>query len=160
MKEINQTQGIEAATLSKKSWVAYIKVCVLSLIALPLVVSIAGNFAVIYGVIAAIVGLAFITYNFLIIKSYHLFIDETGVWVSQGILPWAKGTHGVKWRDLENATYFPNFGSWLFKCHTLRIGHRFTKSSEIVLSNMAQADHAVSAINVQHQNMVRLGLLS
>jgi hypothetical protein len=61
---------------------------------------------------------------------------------------------GVKWRDVEDAVYFPNFLSWLLKSYTVRIGHRFTKSSEIVLPHIAYGHKAVMHINEFHQNVL------
>ena len=73
----------------------------------------------------------------------------------KGILPWAKGTSGVKWRDLDEAVFFPGFFGWVFKSYQLRIGHRFTKSSEIVLGHIRGGDTAVQEINQLHIEMVR-----
>jgi hypothetical protein len=73
------------------------------------------------------------------------------VWVFRGILPWSKGVSGVKWRDLEDAVFFPNFLSWLLRSYTIRVGHRFTKTSEIVLPNIARGHEAVAHINERHR---------
>lgn len=86
--------------------------------------------------------------------------NVTGVWVYSGILPWNKGVAGVKWRDLDEAVYFQSMGSWLFKSYSVRIGHRFTKSSEILLSHWARGHEAAMAINGQHQDLVRANALT
>jgi len=59
---------------------------------------------------------------------------------------------------MEDAVYFMGFASWLFKSHTIRIGHRFTKSSEIISHNLANASDAVEHINSLHQQMIESGL--
>jgi hypothetical protein len=63
----------------------------------------------------------------------------------------------VKWRDIENAVFYPSMGSWLFRSYKLRITHRFTRSSEIVLTNMRRGNDAVQTINEMHQNLIRDG---
>lgn len=93
-------------------------------------------------------------------KSFHLYFDDVGVWVYSGVLPWNKGVAGVKWRDLDEAVYFQSMGSWLFKSYSIRIGLRFTKSSEILLSHWARGNEVVMEINGQHQALVRASALN
>ena len=38
------------------------------------------------------------------------------------------------WRDMDEATFEQGFWSWLTRSYTVRIGHRFTKGSEIRLT--------------------------
>lgn len=90
-------------------------------------------------------------FNVLMIRSVLLYTDEHGVWVYSGILPWAKGVAGVKWRDLEDAVYFTGFSSWALRSYKIRVGHRFTKTSEIVLTHIARGNVAVEQINAQHR---------
>jgi hypothetical protein len=78
------------------------------------------------------------------LRSIQLYTDLDGVWVYRGIFPWDKGFSGVKWRDLEDAVFYPNFLSWALKSYTVRVGHRFTKSSEIVLRNIANGNDAAT----------------
>ena len=111
------------------------------------------------GFIVSLLSLAYIVYQVLLIKSYHLYFNDAGVWVFSGVLPWNKGVAGVKWRDLDEAVYFQSMGSWLFKSYSIRIGHRFTKSSEVLLTHWARGHEAVMTINEQHQELVRAGAL-
>ena len=60
----------------------------------------------------------------------------------------------VKWRDLEDAVYFTGFLSWALRSYTIRIGHRFTKTSEIVLPNIARGNLAVEHINQLHREVL------
>lgn len=101
--------------------------------------------------LAMILPIALLIYQILDIRSVRLFLDDQGVWVFSGILPWSKGTRGVKWRDLDEAVYFTGFFSWLFKAYTIRVGHRFTKDSEFTIKHVKQGDQAVMRINALHQ---------
>jgi hypothetical protein len=47
------------------------------------------------------------------IHSVRLYTEADGVWVHSGILPWAKGMYGVKWRDFEDTSYFQGLVSWV-----------------------------------------------
>jgi hypothetical protein len=140
-------------SLARKSWVAYIPYVLLGLVAAMIAIN--GGTGLLIGLLL----LAIAVYGFLETRSYHLYYDGVGIWVFNGILPWKKATRGVKWRDLDEANYYTNLLSWLFKSYSIRIGHRFTKSAEILLSNMTLGDKAVIAINEQHQNLIREGNL-
>lgn len=150
----------EITSLGGKSWTAYVRVVVVGIVLLFIVTPLAWSASTVAGVVVLGASLAFVIYQFLLLKSFHLYFDDVGVWVYSGILPWNKGVAGVKWRDLDEAVYFQSMGSWLFKSYSIRIGHRFTKSSEILLSHWGRGHEAVMAINGQHQELVRAGALS
>lgn len=149
----------EIASLGGKSWTAYVRVVFISIVLLFVVTPMAWSASVTFGVIALTTSLAFLVYQFLFLKSFHLYFDDAGVWVYSGVLPWNKGVSGVKWRDLDEATYFQSVGSWLFKSYSIRIGHRFTKSNEILLSHWARGHEAVMTINGTHQELVKANAL-
>ncbi|MDU8616903.1 hypothetical protein RYA95_28390 [Pseudomonas syringae pv. actinidiae] len=65
------------------------------------------------------------------------------------------GVRGVKWRDIEDAMYYTGFFSWMFRSYTVRIGHRFTKTSEIFVYHLAQGHTAVEHINRMHQTILQ-----
>jgi hypothetical protein len=136
-----------------KSWTAYIGIVVVFLImsgigyALTNVNDWLGGIFILFSFCLFIV-------RVLTIRSVVLYTDDEGVWVYNGIFPWSKGIYGVKWRDVEDAVYSANFLSWLLKSYTVRIGHRFTKSSEIVLSHIARGHEAVMHINDFHHNVL------
>ncbi len=153
-----QVMPADMASLGGKSWTAYVRV-VLVAFGLLLVSVMAWGISVGAGVVVSLLVLAFVVYQVLLIKSYHLYFDDAGVWVFSGVLPWNKGVAGVKWRDLDEAVYFQSMGSWLFKSYSIRIGHRFTKSSEVLLTHWARGHEAVMTINQQHQELVRAGAL-
>jgi hypothetical protein len=144
-----------ATLLCCKSWTAYVGIALLALIlffgALPL--------AFMWNQIAAgcVLALAalIVGYRILLMRSYRLYYDDIGVWLYSGILPWKKGIVGVKWRDMDEATFVQTFWSWLFKSYAIRVGHRFTKSSELFMSSMARGKDAVVTLNAQHQHLIR-----
>ena len=125
----------QSLILGSKSWTAYIKIGFLAFFLLLIVTPVIWSSSKSVGVIVLLLSIALIVYKCLEIKSYQLYFNDTGVWVFSGILPWNKGVRGVKWRDLEDAVFVQSMGSWLFKSYTVRLGHRFTKSNEIVLTH-------------------------
>lgn len=144
-----------AILLCGKSWVAYISTFTLALLLFVGLLPLAFLWnewaaAAVLALSALIVG-----YRGLLIRSYRLYYDDVGVWLYSGILPWRKGVVGVKWRDMDEATFVTGFWSWIFKSYSIRIGHRFTKSSEIFLSNMARGKDAVIALNARQQEVIR-----
>ena len=150
----------EISSLGGKAWTAYVRVVLVGLALFLIVTPIAWSISHIAGIVVLLASLALVIYQVLVLKSFHLYFDDVGVWVYSGVLPWNKGVAGVKWRDLDEAVYFQSMGSWLFKSYSIRIGHRFTKSSEIFLSHWARGNEAVMEINGQHQALVRAGALS
>ena len=153
---VQQEFAVETQTLAKKSWTAYIKVAVITLVGMSIASAIFHHSAGV-GVLLFLLMVFFGVYRAMEIKSVTLYYDDSGVWFHYGILPWNKGTQGVKWRDIENAVFYPSMGSWLFKSYKLRIAHRFTRSSEILLTNMRRGNEAVQSINNMHQNLIRDG---
>ena len=143
MDGMNQKHITSVQIISKKSWVAYIVPTIITIVAVAILTSI----QLYLGLIPLLFGLYFI----FVIRSYQLYMDDSGVWIFSGILPWNKGVHGVKWRDLDEAVYFTGFLSWALKSYKLRLSHRFTKASEIILTNMQKGDQAVQQINEKHK---------
>ena len=140
------------------SWLAYV---VPTLIMLVLVG--AGGFAIYHNLYVgmAIIGVTLVVYvyHFMMKRSVRLYADEMGVWLFRGILPWAKGVSGVKWRDLDEAIFYQTFFGWVFKSYSLRIGHRFTRGSEILASGIFRGDKAVREINQYHMELIRRGMV-
>ena len=96
-----------------------------------------------------------LVYRILLLRSTVLFMSDEGVWVYSGILPWNKGASGVRWRDVDDASYVPGFLGWALKAYTIRIGHRFTRGSEIVLRAVKDGNRAVEQINAEHSSYLR-----
>ncbi|MET0379723.1 MAG: hypothetical protein ABW049_12095 [Spongiibacteraceae bacterium] len=142
----------------RMSWIAYLGpiVGLLLMIAVGVALLVYDQFAATgvllwIGIAVIVVALTIFIYRVLMIHSVVLYTDDHGVWVYSGILPWSKGVAGVKWRDLEDAIYVTGFFSWLLKSYKVRVGHRFTKTSEIVLDNIAHGNEAVEHINGLHR---------
>lgn len=150
----------EFTSLGGKSWTAYARVLMTGAALLLIVTPVVWVISTVAGLVMLSGSLAFIAYQFLLMRSYHLFYDEDGVWVSSGILPWNRGTSGVKWRDLDEAVFFQSLGSWLFKSYSIHLKHRYTKANEIVLSHWSNGDQVVMAINDEHANLVRSSSLN
>ena len=158
MEEDNATRsGPNAHVVGVKSWVAYLGLILLAAILfgalLPLSFLVSPILAAVVMTLSAIL----VVYRFLVIRSVQLYHDDVGVWMYSGILPWKKGIAGVKWRDMDEATFEQGFWSWISGSYTIRIGHRFTKASEIRLTNIARGKDAVTRVNAEHQNMIREG---
>ncbi|MDR3346248.1 MAG: hypothetical protein LBS73_03640 [Campylobacteraceae bacterium] len=100
------------------------------------------------------VGLIFFTINILTLRSIVLYTNEDGVWVYRGIFPWSRGASGVKWRDLDSASYITKFSSWLLQTYTIKVEHRFTKDNEIVLNSVYKGQNAAMHINELHKEFV------
>lgn len=144
--------------LKGKSWIAYIPVILIGsiLLAASVVIFIASW---ILGLIGLIVTVSFTAYHYLYIRSYKLYLDGTGVWYYSGVLPWQKATRGVKWRDLDEAVFFPSFWGWLTKSYSIQLNHRYTKSSEIHLKNMHHGVDSVHQIMLRHHELISNGNL-
>jgi hypothetical protein len=129
-----------------KAWTAYLRPSVLSAIAVALGWALS---AWSWRVGAAVITLALVRYVYrvLMIRSVILFTNADGVWVHEGIFPWSRGYHGVKWRDVDEASTFLGFFSWAFKAYTVKLTHRYTRASELYLTHIRHGDQAVAAIN-------------
>jgi hypothetical protein len=156
MDQDNQVSApAEASVLATKSWTAYVGIGIIGFVLLLGFTPAAFTASIGFGLLVLVISSAFVAYKVLMIKSYQLYMDDSGVWCFSGIFPWSKGVRGVKWRDLDEAVYFQGMSSWLFKSYSIRIGHRFTKSSEIILTHMARGHEASMQINGQHQELAR-----
>ncbi len=146
-----------AITLCGKSWTAYVGIALRLLLLLGL-----GATAVYWqptyweiATLILLVGLLFIGYQVMLLRSYRLYYDDAGVWIYSGVLPWKRGIAGVKWRDLDEAIFVNSFWSWISGAYTLQLRHRFSKAIEISETNMARGKQAVIAINQQHRQQIR-----
>ena len=129
--------------LSKKSWTAYVMPVIFSTVMLV--------FLAPMNILFSLFPFLYLVYEILMIKSYELYSDDDGVWLYRGIFPWNKGISGVKWRDIDEAAFAPNFMSWALKSYTIKVSHRFTKDRELLLRHMELGDNAVIAINDKHK---------
>ena len=147
-----------AQVIGRKSWLAYAGVALLAAILLGGLLPAAFLWNDTAALCVLVASGLILFYRIAMLRSVLLYIDDAGVWVHAGVLPWKKGVTGVKWRDVDEATYAQGFWSWLTRSYMVRIGHRFTKSNEIVLTHIGGGKQAVATINARHQAMVRAGL--
>lgn len=164
MEEDNAgSSGPHAKVVGVKSWVAYLGVVALAVllfgVVLPLTFTYGGAFADIAAGAVMVVSTLVVGYRFMMLRSVQLCHDDVGVWVYSGLLPWKKGVAGVKWRDMDEATFEQGFWSWLTRSYTIRIGHRFTKDSEIRLTQIGGGKDAVATLNERHQSLIREGVV-
>lgn len=147
----------QARVIGVKSWLAYAGVAALAVLLFFVALPAAFHWNEMAAAAVLVASALIVAYRFLEVRSVQLYYDDVGVWVVSGVLPWAKGVAGVKWRDMDDATYVNGFVSWATRSYTVRIGHRFTKESEIVLHHIAHGRKAVETVNTIHQQMIRSG---
>lgn len=158
MDEDNATRTSPSAhVVGVKSWITYLGTLVLALILFGALLPAAFLWNEIAAAVVLAVSAIIVGYRVLMLRSVQLYYDDIGVWVHSGVLPWKKGVAGVKWRDMDEATFEQGFWSWITRSYTVRIGHRFTKESEIVLTNIAAGKNAVATLNARQQEMIRAG---
>jgi hypothetical protein len=160
MEEDNAASAApQAHVIGVKSWLAYVGVALLAALLFLVVLPAAFMWNEITAGVVLAVSALLVAYRFLLVRSVQLYYDDVGVWVYSGVLPWKKGVAGVKWRDMDEATFVNGFWSWATRSYTVRIRHRFTKDSEIVLTNIARGKDAVTTVNARHQALIRANLL-
>jgi hypothetical protein len=124
--------------IAKKSWVAYIGVGLIALLLFFIAVPVAWSIHWIAGLIVLVVSALFVGYRVLLLRSYELYFDDVGIWVSSGVFPWEQGVYGVKWRDVDSAFWTPTFWSWLFKSYSIEVKRRLETYSGIYLEHMRE----------------------
>jgi hypothetical protein len=159
MEEQNALAPLQAQVIGVKSWLAYAGVAALAVILFGVLLPLAFVWHEMAALAVLILSALLVGYQFLLVRSVQLYMDDLGVWVHAGVLPWKKGISGVKWRDMDEATFVNGFTSWATRSYTVRIGHRFTKDSEIVLTNIARGKDAVASVNARHQALIRSGFV-
>lgn len=152
--------GGHTTPMCGKAWTAYIGSMLLALMLFGFAVPLALQWSPLAAGGVVLASVLLVGYRILLIHSVRLYYDDVGVWLYAGILPWNKGVQGVKWRDMDEATFAQSFWSWLFKSYAIRIGHRYTKTSEIRLTHMARGKAVVTALNAHHQELIRSDSLS
>lgn len=137
----------------KLSWVAYVRPLIVFLILCGLSVLLAAvnEWLCVVGVV---VSFLLFVYQVLLLRTVSIYTNANGVWMFRGLFPWSKGITGVKWRDLEEASFFMGFVSWACNSYSIRVGHRFTKTSEMFIANVRDGKDAVEHINSTHMQMI------
>jgi len=159
-QDVSTAVNSNAITLCRKSMAAYLGVIIRVVTITALLIGALYWKSTFWKPVVIIWALAMllIVYRWLLIHSSRLYYDDIGVWLYSGILPWKRGVAGVKWRDLDEAVFTNSFASWLTQSYTIVIRHRFTKESEILVTQMANGKQAVMTINQQLQERIRKGI--
>ena len=147
----------QARVIGVKSWTAYVGVLVLAALLFFVALPLAFRWDELAAAAVMVGSSLVVGYRWLVVRSVMLYYDDVGVWVVSGVLPWNKGVHGVKWRDMDNAAYAGGFLAWMTRSYTVHIGHRFTRGSSIVLHQIARGREAVDTVNAIHPQMIRSG---
>lgn len=101
-----------------------------------------------------------LVYRLAYLSTIKVILNDDGIWKQFGLLPWSSGAVGVKWRDLDQAEIYFGFLPWLTNAHTVRVGHRFTKSSELLVPHVADARGLIAEINGEHDRLAKTGALT
>ena len=147
----------QASVIGVKSWTAYAGVLALAALLFFVALPLAFRWDELAAAAVMVGSSLVVGYRWLVVRSVMLYYDDVGVWVVSGVLPWNKGVHGVKWRDMDNAAYAGGFLAWMTRSYTVHIGHRFTRGSSIVLHQIARGRDAVDTLTAIHQQMIRSG---
>ena len=138
------------------SWLAYVHPFIV-LVCFGVVGGLMVSLVPLAGTVMLLAALALFAYQVLYIHSFKLFTQEDGVWVYSGVFPWNKGVYGVKWRDLNEATFRQGFIGWLFKSYKVTLTNRYTANNEIILPHIKNGHEAAAHINDLHIGRVRAG---
>lgn len=144
----------ERTFLAGKSWVAYVKPTLWAIFWIVLVPIWSWRHLPGPAVISAILGLSAYIYRILWLESYRLYMDEYGVTLEWGILPWAQMYRRVQWRDIESCGCPPGFLGWLLGHRSVFIWQRYTGELALFAGCMAQGSQACSTINSVHLQWV------
>ena len=114
---------------------------------IPLVIAVIAALFGGIGWIFAVIFLAIIVLNCLRLNAIKVWMDEVGINVYSGLLPWTRGINSIAWQDCGGAAYFRGFVSYMLKSYKISINHRFTNESNIVLYGIHEGDKLVTLIN-------------
>ena len=154
------TQATAGTTLGRKAGTTYVGLVLITVILMVLVIPLVWHYSHSVGAGLALLIIAVAAYKVAELRVFRLYYNDMGVWLYSGLMPWNKGVRGVKWRDLDDATFTRSMGSWLLKSYSIRIGHRFTRSNELVLKGISHGDKAVMAINQKLAEMASANRLT
>jgi hypothetical protein len=144
----------EDQVIARKAWTAYVVPTVFTIVAVSLIAYFMWNRDPMISAAAIWIVLMGYGYIFGKTRSFKLYMDESGVWIFHGVLPWRRGSYGVKWRDLDEAIYYTGFMAWFFSSYTVTVSHRFTRENEIILTHMYKGNKAVELINIRVQELL------
>ena len=152
--EMSQSANAQALILSRKSWITYIfgiTIAVFTMVTMAIIDKNPPMGSIIFDALALAATFVFVKH----LRSFILYMDEDGVWLLSGMFPWSRAVNGTKWRDIEAAYFNRGFFHWATSSYPVFIVNRFTRRTEISLTNMAHGNLAVQMINEKLQSMAR-----
>jgi hypothetical protein len=148
---VDVSQPSEGQIVLGLSWVGYLPILpvvtlYVVIIALTATLLKGMNFGL---AIYAIYAFAFasIIYQVMLRMSVKLVINNNGVWVVRGVLPWKKTSLGLQWRNIAIASFRNSFFTWVFGSYTINLEDRFTGRIEMTVDNIKNGKFAVTEIN-------------
>jgi len=75
-------------------------------------------------------------YRLAVLRSYRISINDEGIWLNYGILPWSLFGNGIRWRDADMAYYYPNFISWISNCYAISVNHKYTNQIDFKITSV------------------------
>jgi hypothetical protein len=94
--------------------------------------------------------LIFFVFSFMTTRSYKVFYNDEGVWLTYGFLPWARGGNGIRWRDMDMAFYQTNFVSWITNSYTISVKHKYTNETDFMVRNIWDGKDVCGVIHNLH----------
>lgn len=141
------SRPVSAVPLARKSYVAYVRPLVVAATVVALLLSVPpSSISDSARVVLLLSAAAWAAFRVAETRSVVLFLDEDGVWVHGGVLPWSRGVIGIRYRDLDDPVLMQNLASWLLRSHTIVLRHRFAGHAPIELDHMSDAPAALERI--------------
>lgn len=130
------------------SWVAYIKPVLFAclLVFIGMIFKRDSNLFFICMCAAAVL---YFFYTAAYLRKVSLFFDRSGVWIYTGVFPWNSGISGMRWRDIEDASYTPGLLNWIFRSYSISVNHRFAGKQGLSVFSVHHGDKAAMMINEQ-----------
>lgn len=156
--------SVGCKVIGRKSWVSYVKLIIKYAIIFGVVyfiditLSVEPDFSYLkeYSLYAyCFLGVIFV-YRIAVLRSYKVYVTNEGIWLNWGILPWARGSNGLRWNDADMAFCYTNFLSWITNSYTIMVNHKYTNASDFMVSNIWRGRKACGEISSIQRN--RLGV--
>ena len=83
-----------------------------------------------------LVSVMLFSYRIAVTRSYRVSLRNDGIWLHYGVLPWAKGANGIRWRDADMSFHVPTFLSWITNSYTIGVNHKYTNAADFYVTNI------------------------
>lgn len=146
IRRLNEPQLILHEESYRLSWLAYVRPFGVFLLR-GMLAAATKFYAMWLAETLVVVCLAWLVFDLISVRRVRLIVNDQGVWVESGLLPWTRGARGIMWRDVGDAGFFPGFLPWLLRSYRIVVTHRFTADAELVLPHVHRGNKAVEHIN-------------